>query len=278
MCGSPNLPGVPKLPVAGSELYYERRGSGEPLVLIQGLGGHSAHWGEPFLCELERDFELVLFDNRGAGQSSSSNDDYTIADLAGDTLGLLDGLDVERAHVLGISMGGMVAQELAVRAPDRVRTLTLGGTTPGGTQAKATATEVVQEITAAVLSGDRERMLRTGYEIVVSAQFAADPANYAQFEAVARRHPADITVLMSQYAAINGHDAYARLRGLQLPTLVIHGTADRMLEAINGELIASLVPGARLELLEGVGHLFFVEEPERSAGLIREHATAGSAS
>jgi 3-oxoadipate enol-lactonase len=265
---------VPKLPVAGTELHYERRGSGEPLVLIQGLGGHGVHWGEPFLAELEGDFELVVFDNRGAGQSGSPSADFTIADLASDTLEVLDALEIEHAHVLGISMGGMVAQELALRAPERVLTLTLGCTSPGGTQAKTTAQEIVQELTAAVFSGDKERMLRTGFEIVVSPEFAADPVNYAAFEAIARQHPADLQLLMSQYAALNGHDAYARLRGLEVPTLVIHGTADRMLEAINGDLIASLVPGARLELLDGVGHLFFIEEPARSAALIREHAAA----
>jgi pimeloyl-ACP methyl ester carboxylesterase len=263
---------VPKLPVAGTEVYYERRGSGDPLLLIQGLGGNSAHWGEPFLTALESDFELILFDNRGAGQSGSPSDEFTIADLAADTLALLDALEIERAHVLGISMGGMVAQELALRAPGRTMTLTLGCTSPGGTQARATASEVVQELTAAVLSGDKERMLRTGYELVVSPEFAADPANYAEFSETARRYPADVNLLMSQYAALNGHDAYGRLRGLDVPTLVIHGTADRMLDHVNGDLLASTVPGARLELLDGVGHLFFVEEPERSAALVREHA------
>ncbi len=265
---------MPKLPVAGTELHYERRGSGEPMLLIQGLGGHSLHWGEPFLAELERDLELIAFDNRGIGRSAPAGEDFTIADLAADTRALLDALEIERAHVLGISMGGMVAQELALRAPDRIRTLTLGCTSPGGTQARPTSQDVVEELTAAVFSGDRERILRTGYEIVVSPEFAADPDNYAEFSEVARQHPADLQLLMSQYAAVNGHDVFGRLRGLHVPTLVIHGTADRMLDAINGDLIASLVPGARLELLAGVGHLFFLEQPERSAQLIREHAAA----
>jgi len=265
---------VPKLSVAGSELYYERRGSGEPLLLIHGLGGHSMHWGEPFLSQLEGDFELIPFDNRGAGQSTAGSEDFTIADLAGDTLGLLDALEVDRAHVLGISMGCMVAQELALRAPARVITLTLGGTSPGGTQAKATSQEVVQELTAAVFSGDKDWMLRTGYEIVVSPEFAADPANYAAFSEAARQHPAELQLLMSQYAAVNGHDVYARLRAISVPTLVIHGTADRMLEATNGDLIASLIPDARLELFDGVGHLFYLERPEESARLVRQHAAA----
>lgn len=266
---------MPKLPVAGIELYYERRGAGEPLLLVQGLGAHSGHWGERFLGELERDFELIAFDQRGAGRSGVGAD-FTTADLASEALGLLDGLEIERAHVLGFSMGGMVAQELALSASKRLRTLTLGGTSPGGTQSKPTSSEVVQELTAAVLSADRERMLRTGFEIVVSAPFAAEPDNFTEFGEVARVYPADINLLMSQQAAVDGHDAYGRLRAIDVPTLVIHGTADRMLDVINGQEIASLIPDARLELMEDVGHLFFWEQPERTAQLIREHAGGAS--
>ena len=263
---------VPLLPVAGTELHYDRRGAGEPLLLIQGLGGNSLHWGEPFLRELERDFDVIAFDNRGAGRSAAFYGDLTTAGMAADALALLDGLGVERVHVLGISMGGMVAQELALAAPERVASLILGCTSCGGTQSRATDQAVIQKLTAAVLSGNRERMLRTGFELVVSAPFAADPANYDPFADVARRHPADIPLLMSQQAAVVAHDTYSRLRGLSVPTLVIHGSDDRMLAAVNGDLVASLIPGARLELLDGVGHIFFWEQPQRSAQLIREHA------
>jgi 3-oxoadipate enol-lactonase len=265
---------VPTLPVAGTELHYERRGDGEPLLLVQGLGGNSLHWGEPFLAELERDFELVLYDHRGSGRSAALAGDLTTAGLAADALALLDALGLERVHVLGISMGGMVAQELALAEPARVRSLTLGCTSCGGTQSRPTDPEVVRRLTAAVLSRDRERMLRTGFELVVSEAFARDPEHYAAFAEAARRHPADVPLLMAQQAAVVAHDTYARLRGLQVPTLVVHGTEDRMLAAVNGDLVASLVSGARLELLDGVGHLFFWEQPQRSARLVREHAAA----
>ena len=266
---------MPTLNVAGTELYYERRGDGEPLLLIQGLGGNSAHWGEPFLRELERDFELIVLDNRGIGRSAPLDGaDFTTADLAADARGLLDALELAPAHVLGISMGGMVAQQLALSAPENLRTVTLGGTSAGGTQSKPTSPQIVQELTAAVLSGDRERVLRTGFSVVVSAPFAAEPANFAEFSEAARLYPAEMNLLMSQQAAVYAHDTYGSLRGLNVPTLVIHGTADRMLDSSNGELIASLVPGARLELLDGVGHLFFWEQPERSAQLVREHAAS----
>jgi pimeloyl-ACP methyl ester carboxylesterase len=192
--------------------------------------------------------------------------------MATDALALLDALGVADAHVLGISMGGMIAQELVLAAPERVRTLTLGCTSCGGTQSKPTASQVIQRLTAAVLSGDQARMLRTGFELVVSSAFASAPWNYDAFVAASKQFPPDIPILMDQKAAVEAHDTYARLRGLRIPTLVIHGTADELIEAINGDLLASLIPGARLELLEGVGHLFFWEQPQRSAELVARFA------
>ena len=258
--------------VAGTQLQYERRGTGPPLLLIQGLGAHSLHWGEPFLTALERDFELVVYDHRGVGRSAALAGEFAIPALAADALALLDALELADAHVLGVSMGGMVAQELALMAAPRVRTLTLGCTTCGGTQSKPTAADVVQRLTVAVLSRDRERMLRTGFELVVSRAYASEPAHYAAFAKVAKQFPASVPVLFAQKAAFDAHDTYPRLRGLQVPTLVIHGSADELLAAINGELVASLIPGARLELLDGVGHLFFWEQPQRSAELVRAFA------
>jgi pimeloyl-ACP methyl ester carboxylesterase len=267
---------VPKLAIDGTELYYERRGAGEPLLLVQGLGANSLHWGEPFLSALERDFDLVVFDNRGAGRSAplGRSEDLTTAGLAADALALLDGLGLDRVHVFGISMGGMIAQELALAAPERVRSLTLGCTSCGGTQSKHTDGSVIRALTAAVFSRDHDRMLRTGFGFVVSPGYAAQAANYDAFVAAARHHPPDIPLLMAQQAAVVAHDSYARLRGLRVPTLVVHGTGDQLLEAVNGDLVASLIPGARLELLEGAGHLFFWEQPERAAELLREHAAA----
>ena len=258
--------------VAGSELEYERRGTGPPLLLIQGMGANATHWGEPFLRALERDFELLLYDHRGIGRSAPWGGDLTVTGLAADALALLDATAIADAHVLGISMGGMVAQELALTAPNRVRTLTLGCTSCGGTQSKSTPSEVIQRLTAAVLSRDQALMLRTGFEIVVSPSYAASEQHYAEFAEAARNHQPGLSILMAQKAAAEAHDTYARLRALRVPTLVIHGTADAVLEAINGDLVASLIPGARLELLERVGHLFFWEEPERSAELVRRFA------
>jgi pimeloyl-ACP methyl ester carboxylesterase len=269
---------VPNIDIDGTELYYERRGDGEPLLLIQGLGGNSLHWGEGFLSGLEEDFELILFDNRGAGRSAALAGEHTIADLAGDALGLLDALEIERAHVVGISMGGMVAQELALAAPERVRTLTLGCTFPGGPEATMTDMAVVGMLAEAVLSGDQERTLRVGYEVMIAAEYGAQEGAYELYSELAGQYQAPVPVLMAQLSAIMGHDTSERLKEIAAPTLVIHGTEDRLLVAANGELLAKLIPGARLELLEGSGHMFFWEQPERSARLVREHAATAAQS
>ena len=268
---------MPTIDIAGKDLYYERRGAGEPMLLIQGLGGNSLHWGEGFLGGLEESFELVIFDNRGAGRSGALEGDLTIADLARDALGLLDALEIGRAHVVGISMGGMVAQELVLAAPDRVLTLTLGCTYPGGPEAKMTDMEVVGMLAEAVLSGDDERTLRAGYEVMIAAEYGEQEGAYELYSELAGQYRAPIPVLMAQLAAIVGHDTSERLGGVTVPTLVIHGTEDRLMELENGELVARLIPGARLEVLEGSGHMFFWEQPERSAQLVREHAASAAA-
>ena len=265
------------LSVNGTDLFYERRGDGEPLLLIQGMAGHSLHWGEAFLCALERDFELILYDHRGLGRSAPHDGELTIASLADDAAALLDGLELDSAHVLGISMGGMVAQELALAHPGRLRTLTLGATYCGGAGARFTDEGVVNALAGAILSGDVQRRVRTGWEFNVSPPFANADGNFERFTEVAALYPVELPMIFSQLQAIMGHDTNARLRDITTPTLVIHGTADQMLPAVNGELVASLIPEARLELLDGVGHLFFWEQPERAAQLIREHVAAARA-
>jgi 3-oxoadipate enol-lactonase len=268
---------MPTVTVAGHDLHVEQRGSGEPLLLIMGMSGTHLSWGEPFLDLLARDFALTAYDHRGVGRSSRTEPGYAIADLADDAAGLLDALGLERAHVLGISMGGMVAQELALRHPGRLRTLTLGCTYAGGPDGRLTSQEVFGLLAEAWRSGDRERALRTGWEVNVSARFAADDGAYAAFRAAALELPVPVPVIMGQVQAIGGHDTSARLGEVAAPTLVVHGDEDRMLPVDNAPAIAGRIPGARLEVLEGVGHLFWIEQPERSAALVRDHARSAAA-
>ncbi len=265
--------------VGDSELHVVRGGEskGEPLLLIQGMSGSHLSWGDPFSDLLAQRLDTIAYDHRGIGRSSRVSDPFSISDLADDAAGLLDALGLESAHVLGISMGGMVAQELALRHPERLRSLTLGCTYCGGPGSTLTQEAVITRLGEGMMSGDRERAIRTGYEVNVAASFAADPANYEAFHAMATAMPAPVPVIMLQMQAIAAHDTSGRLGEIRAPTLVIHGGEDQMLGVDNGRLIASLIPGARLEVLEGVGHLFWWEQPQRSAELVLQHVGAAAA-
>jgi pimeloyl-ACP methyl ester carboxylesterase len=254
------------------ELDYERSGSGEPLLLIMGMSGTALHWRAAFLDLLRRDFEVFAYDHRGVGASTRLEGPLTIAQMADDAAALLRALDVDSVHVMGISMGGMVAQELALSSPELVRTLTLGCTYCGGPGSALTGADVTQRLGEAMMSGDRARALRVGWEINVSATMAADEEAAAEFIALGDQRAVAVPVVLAQMQAVLGHDTSARLPQLRMPTLVIHGTEDQMLPVQNGRLIASLIPGAELEIFDGVGHMFFWERPERTAELVRARA------
>jgi pimeloyl-ACP methyl ester carboxylesterase len=264
---------MPVLKAGEIELGYERSGEGPPLLLIMGMSGTLMHWGEPLLSRLREHFETIVYDHRGIGSSTKVSEPFTIAELADDTAALMSALELDTAHVMGISMGGMVAQELALRHPERLRSLVLGCTYAGGEGGALTGEETMRRLAEAMTSGDRARAIRTAWEVNVSARFADDPA-FASFREIGSANAVPVPLIMEQMRAIAGHDTSGRLADIAAPTLVVHGTEDEMLPVSNAYAIAERIPNARLEIFDGVGHLFFWEEPERSAELVREHATA----
>ncbi|HEY5942742.1 MAG TPA: alpha/beta hydrolase [Solirubrobacterales bacterium] len=267
---------MPKVEVEETEIYFERAGSGEPLLLIQGMSGTHVSWGKEFKGALEENFDVVAFDNRGIGLSERTEAPFTIAEMAADTATLLDELGWESAHVLGISMGGMIAQELALAHPDRLRSLTLGCTYCGGPGSALMPQENAEKLLAGFSSGDREQAIRAGYEVNLSPGFRADEDAFAAFHEMATSVPAAREVIQLQLQAILGHDTSGRLGEIAAPGLIIHGTVDGVLPYANGEMIAGLMPSARFETLADVGHMFWWEQPQRSAELVREHALAAS--
>jgi len=264
---------MPSVDAAGTELHYLRAGEGEPLLLIQGMSATHLTWGRPFLSELEPSFDCIVFDNRGMGLSGQAELPFSIADMAADTAALLDALEIETAHVVGISMGGMIAQELALAHPERIRTLTIGASYCGGPNGTLMAPEDLQMLGAAYASSEPEQVFRAMWEINLSPTFREDDSRFAAFVEMGSALPAPQPVVLQQMRACGAHDTHERLGQISLPTLVIHGDADRLLGHANGREIASRIP-ARLETLEGVGHMFWWEQPQRSAELIREHALA----
>lgn len=263
---------MPLAHVGEIELSYERAGSGPSMLVIMGMSGTFDHWDAGFLGDLRSDFDVIVYDHRGVGSSTRlGQEQLTIAQLAEDAAGLLAALQVDTAHVLGISMGGMVAQELALAHPERIDTLTLGCTYCGGEGSALSSEEVMRRLTEGMSSGVRERAIRAAWEANVSPAFAANDEAYARFLDIGLRRAVPVVTIMAQMRAIAAHDTSTRLPGLRLPTLVIHGTLDEMLPVQNGHMIAGLIPGSRLEILDGIGHLFFWEQPAHSAELIRAH-------
>ncbi len=258
--------------VGDIELDYERSGSGPPLLLIMGMSGTALHWSEPFLEGLRRDFEVIVYDHHGVGASSRLEGPITIAEMARDASGLLGALQIDSAHVMGISMGGMIAQELALARPEKVRTLILGCTYCGGAGSVLGSRDLTLRLADAMLTGGREAALRVSWEANVSAAVADDADAYAEFLAISRRRGVALPVIMAQGRAILAHDTSERLAGLRMPTLVVHGSADQILPVQNGRVVAAHIAGARLVIYDGAGHLFYWEQPRRTAELVREHA------
>ena len=245
-------------------IAWEERGSGAPLLLIQGLG--YARWGwEPVVPGLAERYRVLFFDNRGIGDSDKPDGPYTARAMADDALQVLDEAGVEHAHVLGASLGGMIAQELAVTAPERVDRLVLCCTTPGGANA-VPMPEVTVKLFAEAAALDPLVALRR----FVENALGNDPAPALVEDLFARRvaNPPDPAGWQAQAAA---GAAFAGVDGeIAAPTLVLHGTADNVVDAGNAPLIAEAIPGARVVLFEGVGHLLPWERPEEFAALVEE--------
>jgi len=256
----------------GGRLAYSRRGAGEPLLLVMGVAGHHRMWGEPFVTALAENFDVVAYDHRGIGSSARVDVEFTITDLAADAAALLDHLGLDRAHVMGISMGGTVAQELALRHPERVRGLVLGCTWAGPNgDGSSVWGQGVMKVADAAGGADPIAAARLMFEANFSPGFAAEPGRFKEFIETAGEIKVPGPVVTMQMRAAAGHDATARLGDLDKKTLVLHGTADDVILHSAGERLAGLVPDAKLESFDGVGHLFFWEEPERAAALVTSH-------
>jgi pimeloyl-ACP methyl ester carboxylesterase len=246
------------------KLAWESRGEGPPLLLIQGLG--YGRWGwEPIVPGLAERHRVVFYDNRGIGESDKPAGPYTAAQMAGDALQVLDEAGIERAHVLGASLGGMVAQELAIAAPERVDRLILCCTTPGGPGA-VPMPEVTLKLFAEAPSLAPEVALRRFIENALGA----DPPAAIVDELLALRiaNPPDPAGWQAQAAA--GMGFMGVVAEITAPTLIVSGTADNVVDYRNAELLASRIPGSRVELLEGCGHLFFWERPDECVRIVDE--------
>src|SRR4051794_6269315 len=249
-------------------VYYESVGSGPAVLLVMGQGmSLEAGWRTAQL--LAPSFRVLLFDNRDVGRSDRSLWPYVVAQMAGDALAVLDAAGEPHAHVYGISLGGMVAQELALRHADRVDGRVLGATTPGGPRSIPQDPQVLTFFARVGAMGPEE------------AEWAAVPYSYGErtrrehgeriAEDITRRlrHAPDALAYLHQVAAAASHSTHNRLADIAAPTLVIHGEQDRLQSPENARLLAASIPDVELRLWPEAGHLYVTDEPEADREVAR---------
>jgi 3-oxoadipate enol-lactonase len=255
----------------GARIHYSIEGDGpETLLLIMGLGGHATEWGTDFPADLARRFRVVRMDNRGIAQSEALSAPFTLEDMARDAVAVLDALGVERAHVAGTSMGGMIAQTVALDHAPRVSRLVLMSTSHGGQDAVPpweAALALFSPIPGETLAEQRRRSLG----VITGPGFAQqNPALIEHLVEQRVRIPTSGRTFMTQLDAILKSDRSARVAKITSPTLVIHGDQDSLVPVGNGQLLAAKIPSARLALLPGCGHLPHLERPADCAALVAD--------
>jgi pimeloyl-ACP methyl ester carboxylesterase len=245
------------------ELHYEEHGAGMPLLLIGGIPAVADDW-RTLAKPLSARRRVIAYDNRGGGQSTVTEGPYSTQQLAADAVALLDELAIRRADVFGMSLGGMIAQELALGWPERVDRLILGGTHAGIANAAPQSRETGEAFSMETEDwGERMRALGP-----LAFSDGIDPE---RLEAFIEKKSGDVQApegYRGQIAAVVGHDTYDRLDQIGSPTLVVTGDEDRVIPPLSSAVLHEAIPGSRLVEIEGAGHLFFIEKPEESLELI----------
>lgn len=248
-------------------LEYYDEGSGPPLLMIMGYGGQALSWGEPVVAALRKPFRTIRVSNRGTGDSDRPSEQFTIRDMADDAVVLLDALGVRKAHVFGVSMGGMIAQELVLAHPERVEGLVLGCTGAGG-PTMVLADEEVRDMLMPVPGLSREEQVRRMWPAITTQAMIEAGTFLEEQLRVSLAKPTPLDTILKQAVAIAGFNSYDRLPSITKPALVIHGDRDRLMPVENGRIVHERIPGSRFEIMPGAGHMFFWEQPEETARLV----------
>jgi 3-oxoadipate enol-lactonase len=250
--------------VGSHTVAYDDRGTGHPVLFMSGLSSTRLAWWKQ-IDAFSQKYRVINMDNRDAGDSAPSVGPYTIADMAGDTSGVIQNLNLGPTHIIGISMGGMIAQELAIRYPQLVDKLVLVSTTAGG----PTGVNAKPEIAALLVRPEEEdletRVRRTFTAIAGEDYMAAHPDDLDHIVSNSIAKPMTLEGYQRQLGACMGHfgvGTAGQLGKINAPTLVLHGVDDPLIPYPNGQFLAEHIPGARLASFPGVGHLLMIEAPE----------------
>ncbi len=261
---------MPIAKVGDINMEYYVEGTGPPLLMIMGLGGQAKSWGEPFLERLRPRFQIVRFSNRGTGLSDNPGGELTIRLMADDAAGLLRELGIQRAHVLGISMGGMIAQELVLNHSQAVQGLVLGCTNCGPANSVPPSAEVVARM-GRIGSLPVEERIHQYWLVTVTTEFIeADKEFLDDIITAHLTTPTPWETFGRQFMAAQLFDTYERLSQIEAPTFIIHGDKDLLIPVENSEVLRKRIGGSQARVVADVGHCFFWEKPEESAGAIVE--------
>ena len=249
----------------GVKIYWEEQGSGDPILLIMGLGASLEAWDRTAPVLAKR-YRVILFDNRGVGRSDVPPGPYSLEMMADDAAAVLDAAGVRQAHVYGASMGGMIAQEFALRHPSRVRRLILGCTACGGREAVRADQEVIAALNARATLPREEAM----WMMAPYIYDASTPRERIEEDFRSRLSANGSNEgYAAQYKAILAWPgSYARLAELQMPTLVIHGETDRLVPPENGRVVARAIPGSMLVMLPRASHIYMTDQNEAATAAI----------
>jgi 3-oxoadipate enol-lactonase len=251
------------MPVADrghTQIYWEEQGSGEPLLLVMGLGWPRQMWAR-HLPALTEQFRVIMFDNRGVGQTATTSPRWTLADMADDALAVLDAAGVTQAHVYGASMGGGIAQVITLEHPERVGSLILGCTAAKAAKRQLPSWSLIRRLLPALLAGRQARTVALARALVYGP--ATDPALIAEDIRLldSLRRPA-AGIRAQRRAVLDYEGSQRRLGTVRSPTLIIHGSDDRLVPLSYGEELARLIPGADLVVLPGAGHMYITDATE----------------
>ncbi len=253
---------MPKRIINGMPIYYQSIGAGDPVLLIAGLAADHTAWGLQVPALSASGYRCLLFDNRDSGQTGESPDpSYRMMDMAEDAAGLLQALQISRAHIVGCSMGAMIAQELALARPDLVATLVLAAT---AAQADAYLRLVMGSWAAMRRGLGREDFARALSVWIMSPPFLSLPGNLQRYLdlLLATPFPQSVAGFLRQVEACLGHDTLDRLERIQAPTLILAGEADILTPVRYAQAMAARIPGAELAVIPGGSHGFPFETPE----------------
>jgi 3-oxoadipate enol-lactonase len=245
------------------EFAYQLRGSGDPIVMIHGAQGDQSMFND-LAAHFANSYRVLTFDQRCSGLSEKPDMDFTIATLADDTAALMGHAGFSRAHIIGVSMGGMIALEFVLRHPHKARSVVLGCTTPGGPKAIRIGGSAFTNAYSATPMSAEERGKALAEAAFTKGYIERHPEIIPAMIEARRQRPIDPVALNHRLKAALAHDVYDRLGEITKPTLVITGKDDALISWENSRLIADHVPNAKLVLLEPAGHCFWLEQPTES--------------